>query len=512
MIGVQQPISIAALGVGGRARSRVVYMAHRIGRGAIRAVAGAWAGPSWRDLSLRLAVGLAFADASIVVLALPRIVGELHTSISDVTWVIMAYNLALIAGVVVFLAAGRRLGSRRALLGGLALFGGASPGSGAADSLGALVAMRCLQGVGGALLLCASLPLLAGASRPGASPTAGWSTAAAVGAAIGPAAGGVLTQFFDWRAIFLAQAPAAALAAAAVLAARVRSSRALVAEPHRDGVLDPRTANVALMLFSAGLIGALFLVVVLLITVWGLAPVAAAAVVSAVPLATVLAQRVARSGPPIVLAVSGAILLALGLVAIALVSHRQLGLVLIGLAMCGGGLGLAFTSLTAAALGGAGSATARAGRTVAARDAGLVVGLLILTPLFVHDLNAAPQSAIPSVGAAVAAAPIPTAVKRELADELLKTYSNTPQGGLPDLGPPFARVGKHASGPTAARLTVLRNQLQSTIEAAVTASFQRALLCSALFALLALPVLALRLAYVRRKPPRAPQVSAHLSS
>jgi len=65
---------------------------------------------SWRDLSVRLAVGLAFADASIVVLALPQIVGQLHTSISHVTWVIMAYNLALIAGVAAFLLMSRRAG------------------------------------------------------------------------------------------------------------------------------------------------------------------------------------------------------------------------------------------------------------------------------------------------------------------------------------------------------------------------------------------------------------------
>src|SRR5213078_1846919 len=122
-----------------------------VGRGAIRAVAGGWRARSWKDLSLRLAVALAFADASIVVLALPRIIDELDTSISAVTWVIMAYNLALITGVVVFLAAGNRVGSRQALLGGLALFGLASLGSGAANSLGMLVAMRCIQGAGGAL-------------------------------------------------------------------------------------------------------------------------------------------------------------------------------------------------------------------------------------------------------------------------------------------------------------------------------------------------------------------------
>ena len=119
---------------------------------------------SWRDLSVRFAVGLAFADASIVVLALPQIVGQLNTSISHVTWVIMAYNLALIGGVLAFMPLAHRLSSRRALLAGIGLFGLASIGCGVAQSLEFLVAMRCVQGLGGALLLCSSLPLLAGAA------------------------------------------------------------------------------------------------------------------------------------------------------------------------------------------------------------------------------------------------------------------------------------------------------------------------------------------------------------
>jgi MFS family permease len=465
----------------------------------------------WRDLSVRLSVGLAFADASIVVVALPRIVGELHTSISQVTWVIMAYNLALIVGVAAFLIAGRGLDPRCALLVGLGLFGAASLGSGAANSLGLLVAMRCVQGAGAALLLCASLPLLAGAASRSASPTAGWAAAAAVGAAVGPAAGGLLTQLFDWRSIFFAQAPVAALAGATVLAARVRASRAIVEET-RDGALDSITANVGLMLLSAGLIGALFLVVILLIDVWQLAPVAAAAVVSALPLATLAAQRTVRGGPPVALAALGSILLAGGLVVIALVTHRELGLVLIALAACGAGLGIAFTALTAAALGGGGSATARAGRTVAAHDAGLLVGLLILTPIVVADLNEASQRAIPSVGQAVAAAPMPATLKSELGSRLLKAYTDTPQGRLPDLGPPFARVSAHANPSTKAALATLRVRLDSTVERAVTHSFRRALLYSALFALLVLPVLALRLGHIGRHRPRPTHLSARLPS
>jgi hypothetical protein len=312
----------------------------------------------------------------------------------------------------------------------------------------------------------------------------------------------VLTQLFDWRAIFLAQAPAAALACAAVLAARVGPVDAVAREPRGRTDLDPATANVALLLLSAGLIGALFLVVVLLIDVWQLAPAGAAAVVSAIPVTTVLVERAARGRSSILLGGIGAILLALGLLDVGLVTHRELGWVIVALALCGAGLGLAFTALTAAALGGTGSATVRAGRTVAARDAGLVLGLLVLTPIFVHDLNTAPNRAIPTVTRELLGAPIPAPLKTELANELIKTYRTTPQGRLPDLGPPFARVSEHASPPAAAQLTVLRNQIESTVERAVTRSFRRSLLYSALFAVLVLPVLALGLMVLRRRRPR----------
>ena len=57
-------------------------------------------GSLWARASVRVAIALAFADASVVVLALPQIVIRLHTSISHVSWVITAYNLALIAGTL----------------------------------------------------------------------------------------------------------------------------------------------------------------------------------------------------------------------------------------------------------------------------------------------------------------------------------------------------------------------------------------------------------------------------
>jgi MFS family permease len=464
----------------------------------------AWGRRSWRDASIRFAVGLAFADASIVVLALPQIVGQFDTTISRVTWVIMAYNIALIAVVAAFLPFASRLGSRHVLLAGIALFGAASIGCAIADGMPMLVTMRALQGAGGALLLCASLPLLAGAARPGSSPTGEWAAAAAIGAAIGPAAGGLLTEVFDWRAIFVAQAPAAAIAAAAVLAVPAGSFRAVAEERHERSELGPGAANVALLLLSAGLIGALFLVVVLLIDVWQLSPAAAAAVVSAIPIATFAVERAARGRSPLLTGIGGALLLAAGLAVIGLVTHQQVAVVALALAVCGAGLGLAFTTLTAAAMSGSGSTTTRAGRTVGAREAGLVLGLLVLTPIFVDDLDKAPGRALPPVVVALSAAPVDDGVKTELGVRLLAAYRDTPEGRLPDLDPAFDAVSARLPAAGRAQLDTLQARIQSTIERQVTRSFRRSLLFCALFALSVIPVLLLHVWWVRRTPAARP--------
>jgi MFS family permease len=472
-----------------------------------------WANRSWRDRTVRFAVGLAFADASIVVLALPQIVDELDTTISHVTWVIMAYNIALIIGVLGFLAAARRLTSRGTLLAGLALFGLASIGCGTAHNLELLVIMRCVQGLGGALLLCATLPLLAGVARPGDSPTAEWAAAAAIGAAIGPAAGGLLTQLFDWRAIFLAQAPAAAVAIAAVLAAPHHSFRPILEETGPRKPIDRGFANLALLLLSAALIGALFLVVVMLIEVWRLEPIEAAAIVSAIPVTTLVVERVTRGRSSVMLAALGAVLLAAGLAIIAFLSHRQVPLAVLALALCGTGLGLAFTTLSDAAMGGSGSTTVRAGVTSAAREAGLILGLVVLTPLFVADLNKARDEVTVPIAQEIAKSPVPGPAKSQIITGLLKISDDLPEGSLPDLGPAFDPV--HARAPTpqaAAQVSELEDQTYAAIERKVTRSFRRSFLYCAGFAVLVLPVLGIAVLVADPRRRRGAAASAQASS
>ncbi|MHB1570700.1 MAG: MFS transporter, partial [Solirubrobacteraceae bacterium] len=377
------------------------------------------------------------------------------------------------------------------------------------DSMTALVSLRCVQGLGGGLLLSASLPLLARRVRSGDVVLNTWSTAAAIGMAVGPAAGGILTQIFDWRSIFLAQAPVAALAAILVLVVHIRATPTVDTKRVRPAELAVLTANAGLTLISAGLISALFLVVILLINVWRLTPIEAAAVVTSIPLATAVAERAVRGRPPFILAAVGATLVALGLTGASLLTHREVAWVAVTLAMVGAGIGFAFPSLTTVALGGLGPAAARAAKTVAARDGGIVLGLLVLTPVFVHQLNQAPTQALATATTAVLTAPISPRVEASLVPGLLADYRRTPQGELPDFGHTFSRASLHATDAERVAFGRLHRQLDSIVERAVTSAFKLPLRYGAIFALAVLPLLALDLISKRWTRPRPLRAASH---
>ena len=102
----------------------------------------------------------------------------------------------------------------------------------------------------------------------------------------------MLTQAFDWRAIFVAQAPVAALGLVGVCAGARRRWR-----PRRAGARSlARTlpANACLGLLFGALVGALFLAVLLVISVWDYSPIAGAGIVSALPLAALAARPLER--------------------------------------------------------------------------------------------------------------------------------------------------------------------------------------------------------------------------
>lgn len=150
-------------------------------------------------------------DVTIVNVALPEISSSLQTGVSGLQWVVDAYTLSFAALLLTAGAAGDRFGSRNVFNSGLILFALASLTCALTQSVDVLIAARCLQGAGAALILPTSLALLshacAGDSAARSHAIGWWSAIGGAVSAMGPVAGGLLITAFGWRAIFLVNLP-----------------------------------------------------------------------------------------------------------------------------------------------------------------------------------------------------------------------------------------------------------------------------------------------------------------
>src|SRR5947209_16868869 len=103
-------------------------------------------------VSLLLAAFVINLDITIVNVALPTLVRELHASNSQLQWVVDAYNLVFAALLLASGSLSDRLGRKGMLMSGLAVFGLASLAGGFMDTPGQLIAARCVMGLGAAMV------------------------------------------------------------------------------------------------------------------------------------------------------------------------------------------------------------------------------------------------------------------------------------------------------------------------------------------------------------------------
>src|SRR3954471_14208930 len=177
--------------------------------------------------SLLLASFAVNLDTTIVNVALPSLVRELHASTSQLQWIVDAYALVFAA---LLLAAGSlsdRRGRKGVLLIGLGVFGVASAIGGLMTTPQQLIIARGVMGLGAALIFPATLSLISNVfvERAERARAIGlWGASAGAAIALGPIAGGWLLEHFSWSSIFFAMTPVAA-AAAALVAATVPTSR-----------------------------------------------------------------------------------------------------------------------------------------------------------------------------------------------------------------------------------------------------------------------------------------------
>ena len=430
----------------------------------------------FRRAALLAAVAIAFADSAIVVLALPDLLLQWDVSINEVAWVVTSYNVALALAALALVPFGLRFDPVRLALWGSVAFVLASLGCAVAPDVWVLIAFRAVQGVAAAALLVGALPVLSALSSRG---SALWAGAGVFGAALGPALGGALTDVFSWRAIFYAQAPVALLGVVAL--AGLRGRMPLVYERPQRSV----RGSVALGLVSAALVGVLFLGVVQLIDVWRLSPLGAGVVVSVIPLATLIAAVAgARLGSSAI--VAGALLLSAGLAGMAFLPGRDLAWVVAALGVAGFGFGLVMPRLTRTTTG----ATA-----VWIRHAGLVVGLLVITPVLTDDLlSAGDQAKLRGISVALDA-PVPASAKVRLGIALAPVLSRPTRKELPD----FTKAVASQHDPV---LTEVGRTLDHVVQGTITRAFRNSFLISALFALAAAVPFAFR-----ARPARAPVVA-----
>ena len=426
---------------------------------------------------------MVLADSSVVVLALPEIYRQLDVSVSAVVWVLVAFNITLAVAAVPAAVATARVGAARLLIAGLGVFAGASLVCGIADGIGLLLVARCAQALGGAATICAALELLPAVSGSERRAALSWAAAGAAGAALGPGIGGLLTELVSWQSIFFVQVPIA-LAITAVV------GRAAAARPPRPSPVQRRplrphlAANAALALISAALAAALFLVVLLLVEGWRLSPIAAAATVTALPVCALLAAPLSRRVEGVeARAAAGVILIAGGLAGLALLPHASVALTLPPQALVGVGLTLTLSALTEAALEGQAPQAIHGGWTIASRHAGVVVGLLVLTPVFTADLVTEREQAEQAGTAALLDSQLAPSTKIELANRLADRIGEEGDK-VPDLGPAFDPLPSDVD--ERAEATDLRAEIEDEVDAAATHAFSASFLIAAAFAAAAL--------------------------
>lgn len=188
----------------------------------------------WVGLAvLSIGLGLIVLDGTIVGVALPNIIADLHLDLTDAQWVNSLYAVVLAA---LLLSTGKladRWGRKGLFLAGLVVFMLGSLLAAAAAASGPLIAARAVQAVGAALIMPATLSTVNAVfrGRYRAAAFGVWGAVISGAAAIGPLAGGALTQWASWHWIFLVNIPLGAL----VFVAGILTVPATRAASHRPG-------------------------------------------------------------------------------------------------------------------------------------------------------------------------------------------------------------------------------------------------------------------------------------
>src|SRR5438093_2395302 len=153
-----------------------------------------------------LVIGL---DNTILNVALPTLVRDLHASTSQLQWIVDAYTLVFAGLLLTAGSLSDRFGRRMALAVGLVIFGVGSLASAFAGSATMLIFTRAIMGIGGALIMPSTLSILTNvfpAEERGRA-IGIWAGVSGLGIGIGPVVGGWLLTRYWWGSVFLINVP-----------------------------------------------------------------------------------------------------------------------------------------------------------------------------------------------------------------------------------------------------------------------------------------------------------------
>ena len=194
-------------------------------------------------------------DSTILNTALPALQHNLHASTAGLQWAVDGYVLLRCGTLFICGSLGDRFGRRLSFNVGLVMFVAGSLACGLAPNMGMLIAFRCFQGLGSAVLTPSSLAIVTNTfvdQRRRAMAMGVWSASTGLSMGIGPVLGGLLVENYGWRSVFLVNVP---VGMAALVATRVlKESKA--ANPRALDFPGQVSIGGSLFLVTYGLISA----------------------------------------------------------------------------------------------------------------------------------------------------------------------------------------------------------------------------------------------------------------